>query len=161
MKYNKIKAVLPVLIILIIILNYAFTVKSIQSDKQELITADTEFSNLSAEKGMHEAFLAYMDENVVMLKPYQYPIVGKEKQREIYAQNPDTGFTLTWKPSFADISQSGELGYTYGIWEITTKDSTGKEVKGNGTYATVWKKDSEGKWKFVLDTGNPGLEPKQ
>lgn len=161
MKNNIIKLTILIIILAMGALNSAFTTAGIESDKQELITADTEFSNLSAEKGMHEAFLTYMDENVVMLKPYQYPIVGREKHREIYSQNSDTGFTLTWKPSFADISKSGDLGYTYGIWEITARDSTGKEVKGNGTYATVWKKDSEGKWKFVLDTGNPGLEPKQ
>jgi hypothetical protein len=28
-----------------------------------------------------------------------------------------------------------------------------------GTYCTVWKKDKDKKWKFVLDTGNEGLKP--
>jgi hypothetical protein len=30
-----------------------------------------------------------------------------------------------------------------------------------GTYVSIWKKDENGNWKWVLDTGNPGLEPKK
>ena len=33
----------------------------------------------------------------------------------------------------------------------------GEEVTREGTYVTIWKKDADGNWKFVLDTGNQGL----
>jgi ketosteroid isomerase-like protein len=26
-----------------------------------------------------------------------------------------------------------------------------------GTYVTIWRKQKDGKWKFVLDTGNQGV----
>jgi ketosteroid isomerase-like protein len=26
-----------------------------------------------------------------------------------------------------------------------------------GTYTSIWKKEKNGKWKFVLDTGNEGI----
>jgi ketosteroid isomerase-like protein len=43
---------------------------------------------------------------------------------------------------------------------MKTKDQEGKELSENGTYVSIWKKDQFGNWKFVLDTGNEGLEPK-
>jgi ketosteroid isomerase-like protein len=46
---------------------------------------------------------------------------------------------------------SGDLGYTYELFTVTAKDTTMQ-----GTYVSIWKKQKDGNWKFVLDTGNPG-----
>ena len=62
-------------------------------------------------------------------------------------------YTLTWVPIKADVARSGELGFTYGTYLLTIKN-IGKE---EGTYCTIWKKDKNHSWKFVLDTGNEGL----
>jgi hypothetical protein len=77
--------------------------------------------------------------------------------RELLIAEPDTGFILTWKPLYADVANSGEIGYTYGTYDLSIKDP--HETR-SGTYASIWKQDSTGNWKFVLDTGNPGLKPK-
>ena len=61
---------------------------------------------------------------------------------------------LSWEPVYEKISESGELGYTYGIHSNLEK-ATGKISKG--TYITIWKRQSDGSWKFVLDTGTQGL----
>jgi ketosteroid isomerase-like protein len=50
------------------------------------------------------------------------------------------------------VSQSGDLGYTYGTYLM--KDGA-SEVRG--TYVTVWRKRPDGRWKYVLDSGNQGL----
>jgi ketosteroid isomerase-like protein len=137
-----------------------YTQTYIEKEKEALKQADIEFSILSEEKGMNFAFLRYADNNAVLLKPNSYPITGIEKIRERYS-SPDTSFTLTWKPMFADVAVSLELGYTYGTWEFITIDEKGNHVSYYGTYLTIWKKNEEGKWKFVLDTGNAGLEEKK
>lgn len=128
-----------------------------ESIKQELINADLEFSEMSAQKGMIEAFMAYVDENGVLLRPKNSPVEGRMKIEEFLSSAPDTGFTLTWKPLFADVSSSGDLGYTYGVYEFLTKDDKNKPVTHKGTYVSIWKRDKDGKWKFVLDSGNSGL----
>jgi ketosteroid isomerase-like protein len=129
-------------------------------DREGLIQVDLDFSNLSAEKGMNFAFLSFADNDAVVLKPNSYPIRGIEKLRIRYSK-PDTAFNLTWKPMYADVAASLELGYTYGTWEYKTKDENGNPVSYFGTYITIWKKNKEGKWKFVLDTGSNGLEEKE
>jgi ketosteroid isomerase-like protein len=118
---------------------------------KELIAIDREFSALSKEKGMNRAFLYYVAEDGVMLSPNKMPIVGKEKINALFQSN-DSDKEFTWEPLYADISESGELGYTYGTYTITTEGEIQK-----GTYVSIWKKDSGGKWKFVLDSGNDGL----
>ena len=122
----------------------------------ELLQVDRDFARLSVEKGANASFLAYIDENCVILRPNRAPVIGREKITEMYS-TPDTSFTLNWEPLFADISTSGDLGYTYGIYTVEMDSPEGTTVTKEGTYATIWKKGKDGKWKFVLDTGNQGL----
>lgn len=146
-----------IIIILLISSSNFLAQQSLESEKERLKQVDIEFSNLSKEKGMNHAFITYADENAVLIKPNSYPIQGIDKLKERYSK-PDTSFTLIWKPLFADIAVSLELGYTYGTWELIAKDEKGNPVSYFGTYLTIWKKDKKGEWKFVLDTGNSGLE---
>jgi len=131
--------------------------------KDELKQADIDFSNLSKEKGIAVAFTEYVADDGVLLRPFSYPIVGKEKVSELMNQDDGSGAaaTLTWVPLYADIAESKEMGYTYGTWEMLIIKADKTEEKRVGTYVSIWKKDKQGKWKWVLDTGNPGLEPKK
>jgi ketosteroid isomerase-like protein len=132
----------------------AMKTMNLDSMKKEVMQADIDFSFMSASKGRNAAFLAFMDKNGVMLRTNSMPIKGRDTVAKIFASRPDTGFTLTWKPLYADVAASGELGYTYGTFLFRSKSDSGE-----GTYCTIWRKDSTGKWKYVMDTGNQGLKP--
>jgi ketosteroid isomerase-like protein len=125
----------------------------------ELLEVDREFSDLSLKIGAPESFLTYIDDSCVLLRPNRNPVIGRKKIEELYS-TPDTSFTLSWKPLSADISGSGDLGYTYGIFTVSMDSPEGIKVTKEGTYVTIWKKDINGNWKFVLDTGNQGLGQK-
>lgn len=128
--------------------------------KQELMNVDALFSKLSEARGVNEAFLSQLADDGVLLRPDNYPIAGKAKIKERFFSRPDSGYTLTWEPLFAEIAESGELGYTYGIYEFKAMDPEGNPIIGKGTYVSIWKRDQFGNWELVLDTGNEGLEPK-
>lgn len=128
--------------------------------KEALKRTDVEFSDFSKSKGMKEAFLSYADKNGVLLRPNMMPVVGYDNIKK-FLEEGNTEFTLTWTPLFADVSSSLDLGYTYGTYELTFKDEAGLSQLRKGTYISIWKKQADGSWKFVLDTGNPGLEPKE
>jgi ketosteroid isomerase-like protein len=146
------KYLLPFLSI-ILILNISCNQNvDIEKVKKELMNADLEFSKLSVDKGKNLAFSEYIHPDGVLLRSNGMPLKGKATLDSMQQLSPDTGYTLKWKPLYVDASQSGEIGYTYGIWQMSTKDTSMM-----GTYATVWKKDSNGRWKFILDTGNDGL----
>lgn len=125
-----------------------------------LLEADRSFSKMSAEKGFFEAFDFYMDNDAVMYRDGQHPYMGRKAIRAILTSDPNT--TLTWEPTSAEIAESGELGYTLGRWEMASKDSTGTEKKGYGYYISVWKKQADGSWKYVFDSGISGpIEKKE
>ncbi len=123
--------------------------------EEVVMEVDREFSDYSLKHGMIKAFLKYASPDVVLIKPNMYPIVGHESLQEHYLNKSDTSFTLTWKPKYARVAKSGDLGYTFGLWELKSKDDS-FEAK-EGTYATIWQKQPNGEWKFCLDIGNEGL----
>ena len=121
------------------------------SGADEIVNADIAFSNMSRQVGMKKAFMEYIGNDGVLLRPDHLPIVGADAI-DFLSQINDTAFTLTWTPTKGDISKSGDLGYTYGVYELTTADTIIK-----GTYVNVWKKQNDGAWKFIVDSGNPGI----
>ncbi len=144
----------------IIIIFCSILAASCNNDKNlkwqdEIINTDKEFSDYSVAHGQIAAFTEYAAPDVVLIKPNMYPIIGHEKLIEHYDGKADTAFVLTWEPKFARVAQSGELGYTYGYWQFYIKSHPEKIQRG--TYATVWQRQPNGKWKFVLDLGNEGL----
>ncbi len=122
-------------------------------EKIKMIDADKSFSKLSAEKGMKTAFMEYIDSNGVLLRPNEMPIIGANAIDYLSQQN-DNEYTLVWEPQGGTIAQSGELGYTYGIYKMQPKTS---DTTLFGTYVSIWKKQADGSWRFVLDSGNEGL----
>ncbi len=125
-----------------------------KADKTVLIEADKAFSKMSEDKGLYEAFDFFMDDNATMYREGQHPFMGREKIQPILSKNPDV--SLTWEPTKAEIADSGDLGYTLGKWTYTVKDTTGEESTSFGYYVSVWKKQSDGSWKWVFDSGVSG-----
>jgi ketosteroid isomerase-like protein len=119
-----------------------------------LIKTDRDFSSMSEKEGMFKAFLSYIAEDGVILRDNSYPSKGKTSLKAYYEGKSDTSILLTWEPLFESISGSNDLGYTYGIYTSKLK-TTGNISKG--TYITIWRKQSDGSWKFVLDSGTQGL----
>jgi ketosteroid isomerase-like protein len=119
-----------------------------------LMQTDRDFSALSVKEGMFKAFLSYIADDGVMLRDGEYPSKGKETLRKRFEGRSDSSFILSWEPLFEKVSESGDLGYTYGIHTSTDK-ATGEISKG--TYVTIWQRQPGGNWKYILDTGTQGL----
>ena len=145
--------------VILVIMATACNNKKQVDDSKVLSDTDRFYSDLSAEKGMNASFLAMFDSAGVILRANQMPIEGYEAIRASLMSESDSTFTLTWEPKFAKMAASGELGYTYGTYQITDKATD--SIIGVGKYATIWQKQSDGKWKAILDTGNPGLGKKK
>jgi len=53
---------------------------------------------------------------------------------------------MTFKPMEFSVSNSNDMGYTYG----SVEKKNGKEIS-SGYYVKIWKRNSEGNWKLVID----------
>lgn len=121
-----------------------------QKAMQDMVDTDRAFSDACTKTGMKKSFLEFVADDAVLLRPDKLPIVEGDVIKFLSAQE-DTSFTMSWEPSGADLSASNDIGFTYGVYTVVAKDTTLK-----GTYLSIWKKQMNGKWKFVLDTGNQG-----
>jgi ketosteroid isomerase-like protein len=146
------------IMLFVFIINLFFTLSCTKGSKDktsgELLKADRNFSEMSVKEGMFRAFIFYIADDGVILLDNSLPSKGKEALIERFAGKSDSSFILSWEPLYEKISESGELGYTYGIHTNLVK-ATGDISKG--TYITIWEKQVDGRWKFVLDSGTQGL----
>lgn len=78
-------------------------------------------------------------------------IKGKKAIEEFYVNQNLDNVTLEWEPEFIEVAASGDLGYTYGPYTFISVDSSGKETKSGGIFHTVWKRQANGKWRYVWD----------
>ena len=145
-------------ILLLLILFSSCTASQTDMSKQaasEILNADKAMSDLAVKNGFHLTLLQFADDSVVKPQEGELPVIGKSNLEKYWAAKDEVK-TISWAPFKAEASKSGDLGYSLGNWKYVGKDST-----YNGNYYTIWKKQADGKWKFVVDGGNntpvPGI----
>ena len=120
---------------------------------QQLIDTDKAFNDMAQTEGTGKAFIAYSAEDPVMIRPGSMPLLGRSAFVESFSKV--TGSALSWEPLKAEIAASQDLGYTFGRYTLRE----GGEIKGHGVYVSIWKRQPDGSWKFVLDGGGTTPEP--
>lgn len=113
------------------------------AEYQSLIDTERAFAKKSMASNPKEAFLAYIADDAVLFAPYPGP--GKE----LWQKLPIPQYSLDWWPTVADISRSADLGWTTGPFLLSFQN--GKKL--SGFYATVWRKQADGTWRFATDMG--------
>ena len=129
-----------------------------QSDSTaiQLAQKEREFSQSAATRGFIGAFLDYFDDSCIAFYPQP------ENAKHALTGEPESQASLVWRPTFVEVSTSGDFGFTTGPSEYRAggvKDST----VYYGHFVSVWKKNGDGKWKVVLDIGSgyPKSEKKE
>jgi len=153
-KKKNMKRLFPYLTVFIIISvgckNRTFMVGK-EKNKQEIIQAERDFARMVKEQGMQAGFSFFADSNAVIRRGNETLIKGKKEIEENYGNPRYKDVVLEWEADFVDVAASGDLGYTYGLYTFEAKDSTGNPIKTTGTFHTVWKRQSDGSWKYVWD----------
>ena len=130
-----------------------FASASTKASADTLRQLEGEFMKATAEHGSG-GYLSYYADDAVEV-PNGAPLIqGKVNIAKTMGFLDDKNNHLAWTPVGADISSSGDLGYTYGTYEFSSKDKDGKTVVDHGKYTSIWKKQGHGSWKVVLDMGN-------
>ena len=148
-------------VILVAALAGGFSLAGKRADGPEvLMKADMDFDRATAEKGI-DGWVSFFAEDGMQLTP-EGNIKGHQAIRNYMSSAfARRGYSLRWKPTFADIAGSGDLGYTTGTYESRGTDAQGNPVVRTGRYVSIWKKQKDGSWKVVLDTGSPDAPPRK
>lgn len=119
-----------------------------------VVEAEHAFAQHSIDQGMKPAFLAYAAPDGVIVNRR-----GLVNAIETWSQrNPAPEGLLTWWPTYADVSRAGDMGWTTGPYEFRAKP-TDETAADTGHFFTVWRKQPDGSWKWVLDLGTPHPAP--
>lgn len=118
-----------------------------------LIRNEYAFAKRAGEVGTRQAFLDFIADDGILFRPL--PVNGKQY---LMANNKPSSSILIWYPSHAKISRGGDLGFTTGPWEWK-RDKDDSSAVAFGNFCTVWQRQSNGEWKFVIDFGNSNDKP--
>jgi hypothetical protein len=119
-----------------------------------LMRIDKEFSATAEKVGVGKAFSMYAANPTIR---FGTPAVRVSPSELVKEFPPD--LRLSWTPEEAMAAASGDLGFTWGRWILHGKNKDGSPREVHGKYVTIWKKEPDGTWKFVLDTGQPDPPP--
>jgi ketosteroid isomerase-like protein len=126
--------------------------------KAELVKVEDAFSAMAAEKGILAAFQYFAAPDAAFIDTDPRKFRGADAVQE--RMGPDQpGVKLSWSASFTDVSDDGTLGYNYGRYESRRPGPDGKEIVRGGWFLSIWKRQPDGQWRYVMDTGAPDRPP--
>jgi ketosteroid isomerase-like protein len=134
------------------------------SGAEQLLTLESKLQKATAEHLRSDpghgwdGYVSYLADDATYLENGDPIVSGKENIRRALGPG-DSDTTLTWTPVKAEMSSSGDLGYTFGTYVYKAKNKGGKLATTYGKYVSIWKKQKDGTWKLVLDMGNSAPRP--
>ena len=111
-----------------------------------LLGAERDFVAASSAESLGRAYTGRLADEARVHRPGVMPVAGRVALGEWAGTQSGRS---RGEPLFADVSRSGELGYTWGSYERIGGDPDA------GYFARVWKKDVRGDWRIVFDTVSP------
>jgi ketosteroid isomerase-like protein len=132
----------------IIFLSIIFSNEMKAQNADALIRVEKDFENACLQKGIREGFLSYVDSNGIF-----FTDKGPVDAKPFWTALPAFEGVFSWAPTYAEMSESGEWGFTTGNFEHR-KRTIHDSVEQSGQYTTIWHKTKAGEWKYLIDIGN-------
>ncbi len=119
-----------------------------------LIKLDDDWSAAAVARDV-DRLASFYAEDAIAYPPSEPVAVGRAAAKNVWATYfADPTFSISWKTLHAEVSKSGELGYTSGTYEASYKGPDGKPVAEKGKYLCTWKLQGDGTWKAIHDMWN-------
>ena len=134
-----------------------FAVTQQSSDEAAIRQADTEWAKAAQTKQV-DAWMAFYSDDATVLPPNDQSATSKGTIRKSISDLlslPD--LSISWEPAKVKVARSGDLAYSYGVYQLTFAGPDGKPVRDRGKYLEVWQKQKDGSWKCAVDTWNSDL----
>lgn len=101
--------------------------------------------------------LSFYAEDAVFLAPNAPMLMTMKDIRAAWVGLVASTSTVSWKATKVVAAKSGELAYSYGSYDLSMKDASGKMIKDHGKFVEIWKKQADGSWKCAVDMFNSDL----
>ena len=115
--------------------------------------ADADFSATATSIGTGQAFGRFAAERAQVFSAPGEFLTGPEEITASFG-GPSTASSLVWHPVAGEVSPAGDLGFTVGNAVFKGKRDDGQSIVRYSKYLTVWKKQRDGEWRYVVDGGS-------
>ena len=120
----------------------------------EILKADIAWDSLSALNSA-EGWCSFYTDDAIMMPPGEKMCADKASRlASIKGMFAIPGASMRFQGTKIEVSKSGELGYSTGVYQFKSKDATGKEALEIGKFCETWKKQADGSWKCIVDIWN-------
>jgi ketosteroid isomerase-like protein len=116
----------------------------------EMVETEYAFAQAARDKTVRDAFMEFIADDGILFR--SGAVNGKQWMTEHPVPPTTKHQLLAWQPTFAGMARAGDLGFTTGPWEYK-EDINDVKVSGFGHFVTLWKKQANGAWRFVVDLG--------
>lgn len=110
-----------------------------------IVAAELAFNRLAREKGQWTAFRETAEDGAVMFVP------GPVDARDWLKGRDNPPASVTWQPHEVWVSCDGTLGASKGAWQ--------RPDGSVGYFTTIWRRQKDGEYRWVLDQGDALAEP--
>jgi ketosteroid isomerase-like protein len=117
----------------------------------DMVRTEQRFAARALAVGWKQAFLEYFADSASGFEGDQV-VPAKELFRKI--PNPPKDVRLMWEPRYGDIASSGDFGYLTGPVRRINPAINGGQPQ-HSIYASVWKRQTDGSFRVVMDMGLP------
>ncbi len=127
--------------------------------KAALQATDRQYAELAKTKNL-DAFVAFYTSDATMYPPGSAAATGLDAIRAVgNSFLSDPAFAGTFRAVTADVSSSGDLGYTLDAAELTATGPDGKPATERLRDFHLWRRQADGSWKIVVDIWNAEAPP--
>jgi uncharacterized protein (TIGR02246 family) len=122
-----------------------------KAEGEKIIQLSKEWSQAAATKDI-EKTLSYWADDAFVMQEGMAPLKGKQAIRQMVEGSfKMPGFSISWEPQSVEVSDNGDMAYLIENSKVSYNDSTGKTITTNNKAVTIWRKQSDGSWKNVVD----------
>ncbi|WP_234734733.1 Cif family virulence factor [Tellurirhabdus bombi] len=123
------------------------TSKSTNFKSNDLLNVDKAFNRQLPRIGVPTSHRFFISRGARFYRQNQLPLVAPETiQKQMAGET-----ALRFDAQGAQISSSGDMGFVYGTYKSE------KDAYTSGSYLRIWKNESSGEWRIVLDILNPAI----
>jgi ketosteroid isomerase-like protein len=136
--------------LIVLLLATAATAQTNSELKELVRTTELAFARTMADRD-HAAFATFLADEAVFFSGAGV-LRGKAQVTETWKRYYEgAAAPFSWEPEDVEVLDSGTLAMSSG----PVRDPSGKRI---GTFNSVWRRETDGRWRIVLDQGCPRCE---
>ena len=144
----------------VFLLSFTFASPAAAADtkiEQALRDLDAKWSAAAGAKDVDKT-VSYYAADAIVMPPNASRAMTKETIRSAWKEMlTSPGAAITWKATKVEVAKAGDLAYVSGTYEQLMTDASGNPAKDRGKFVEIFKYQTDGTWKVIVDIWNSDL----